>query len=92
MDSYLTFVDPCITVKFREKNPTRCSSASKLIIPCLYKAQHVSGYTAPIIRSLKLHWQPLVSYTWKVVGRVVYTSKQPSTYEKPEAASAVLDS
>jgi len=25
----------------------------------------------PIIRSLKLHWQPLVFHTWKVVGRVV---------------------
>jgi hypothetical protein len=27
--------------------------------------------TPPIIRSLKLHWQPLVFDTWKVVGRVV---------------------
>jgi len=26
--------------------------------------------TPPIIRSLKLHWQPLVFHTWKVVGRV----------------------
>jgi len=41
------------------------------IIPYLYEAQHVSGDTPPIIRSLKLHWQPLVFYTWKVVGRVV---------------------
>jgi hypothetical protein len=41
------------------------------IIPNLYEAQHVSGDTPPIIRSLKLHWQPLVFYTWKVVGRVV---------------------
>ena len=40
------------------------------IIPYLYEAQHVSGYTLPIIRSLKLHWQPLVFHTWKVVGRV----------------------
>jgi hypothetical protein len=30
------------------------------IIPCLYEAQHVSGDTPPIIRSLKLHWQPMV--------------------------------
>jgi len=72
------------------------------IIPYLYEAQHVSGETPPIIRSLKLHWQPLVLHTWKVVGRVdagpcqaqhtYYKSKQPSTYEKPEAASAVLGS
>jgi len=42
------------------------------IIPYLYEAQHVSGGTPPIIRSLKLHWQPLlVFYTWKAVGRVV---------------------
>jgi hypothetical protein len=41
------------------------------IIPYLYEAQRVVGDTPPIIRSLKLHWQPLVFYTWKVVGRAV---------------------
>ena len=41
------------------------------IIPYLYEAQHVSGDTPPIIRSLKLHWQPLVLHAWKVVGRLV---------------------
>jgi len=41
------------------------------ITPYLYKAQHVSGDTPPNIRSLKLHWRPLVFHTWKVVGRVV---------------------
>jgi len=41
------------------------------VIPHLYEAQQVSGDTLPIIRSLKLHWQPLVFHTWKVVGRVV---------------------
>jgi len=41
------------------------------IIPYFYEAQYVSGDTPPIIRSLKLQWQPLVFYTWKVVGRVV---------------------
>jgi hypothetical protein len=41
------------------------------IISYLYEAQYVSGDTRPIIRSLKLHWQPLVFHTWKVVGRVV---------------------
>jgi len=38
-----------------KKNPTRCNSVSKFIIPYLYEAQHVSGDTPPIIRSLKLH-------------------------------------
>ena len=41
------------------------------IIAYLYEAQHVSGDTPPIIRGLKLHWQPLIFHTWKVVGRVV---------------------
>jgi len=77
------------------------------IIPYLYEAQHVSDDTPPIIRSLKLHRQPLVFRRWKVVKRLVGGTlsdtvclttfhqlhvQQPSTYEKPEAASAVLGS
>jgi len=69
--------------------PTRRNNVSKLVIPYFYEAQHVSGETPPIIRSLKLHWQPLVFHTWKVVGRVaggrcqaqyppVYTSYIPN--------------
>jgi hypothetical protein len=37
------------------------------IIPYLYKAQHVSGDTPPIIRSLKLHWQPLVFHSGRLL-------------------------
>jgi hypothetical protein len=55
-----------------------------LLVHILYEAQHVSGDTPPIIRSLKLHWQPLVLHTWKVVGRMV-AGRCP-------AASAVLGS
>jgi len=72
------------------------------IIPYLCEAQHISGDTPPIIRNLKLHWQPPVFHTWKVVGRcqAQYTVPdnvhqlhvRPSTYEKAEAASAVLGS
>jgi hypothetical protein len=72
------------------------------IIPYLYEAQHVLGDTPHIIRSLKLHWQPMVFYMWKVVGCVVGghcqahtvpdSVQQPSTYEKPETTSAVLSS
>jgi hypothetical protein len=40
-------------------------------ISYLYEAQHVSGDTLPIIRSLKLHYQPLILYKCRVVGRVV---------------------
>jgi hypothetical protein len=43
----------------------------KFIIPDLCEAQHVSDDTPPIIRSLKLHWQPLGFHIWKVVGCVV---------------------
>jgi len=77
-----------------------------LLFLILNEAQHVLGDTPPIIKRLKLHWQPLVLYTWKVVGRAVvgrcqvaYTSicyglhvRQPSTYAKPDAACAVLGS
>jgi hypothetical protein len=76
------------------------------IIPYLYEAQHVSGDTPPIIRSLKPHWQPLIFHMQKVVGHVdggcqaQYVPdnvhhlhvQQSFTYEKPEAASAVLGS
>ena len=41
------------------------------LIPYLYEAQHASGDTPPILKSLKVHWQPLVFHTRKVVGRVV---------------------
>jgi hypothetical protein len=41
------------------------------IIPYLYETQHVTGDTPAIIRSLKLHCQPLVFHTWKDVRRVV---------------------
>jgi hypothetical protein len=40
-------------------------------ISYLYEAQHISGDIPPIIRSLKLHQQPMVLHTWRVVGRVV---------------------
>jgi hypothetical protein len=64
------FADPCIIVKFINKNPTRCNNISKIIIQYLYVAQHVSGYTLPTIRSPKLHWQPLVFHTLKDVACV----------------------
>jgi len=39
-----------------------------LLFLILNEPQHVSGDTPPIIRSLKLHKQPLVLHTWKDVG------------------------
>jgi hypothetical protein len=62
------------------------------IIPYLYEAQHVSGDTPPIIRSLKLHWQLLEFYTWKVgkvVGRVVGGRCQAHTAHHQESKTAL---
>ena len=47
------------------------------IIHYLYEAQHVSADTPPMIRSLKLHWQPLIFHTWRVAGRAVGGRCQP---------------
>jgi hypothetical protein len=44
----------------KEKSNKMQAYIKIFIILYLYKAQHVSGDTPPIIRSLKLHWQPLV--------------------------------
>jgi hypothetical protein len=72
----LMLVDPCFMVQFIQKNPTRCNSASKFIIPYLYEAQHVSGDTPPIIKSLKLHLQPLVFHTCgSVLHGTIHTEK-----------------
>jgi len=59
----------------------------------LYEAQHVSGYTPPIIRSQKLHWQPLVLHTWKVVGCAVAGRCQVAyaTWHRPTTAHPFVD-
>jgi hypothetical protein len=62
------------------------------VIPYLYEAQRVSGNTPPIIRSLKLHWQPLVFHSMCLTTSTNYIVQQPSMYERPEATSAVLGS
>jgi hypothetical protein len=64
-------VDLCIIVQFIKKNSTKFNNVSKFYYSILYEAQHVSGDTPPIIRGLKLHWQPLVFHMWNIVGRVV---------------------
>jgi len=42
-----------------------------LLLHIYMKLNMLLGDTPPIIRSLKLHWQPLVFHMWKDVGRVV---------------------
>jgi hypothetical protein len=56
---------------YSEKSNKMQQCIKILLLLILNKVQHVSGDTPPIIRSLKLHKQPLVLYTWKVVGRAV---------------------
>jgi hypothetical protein len=58
----------------------------------MFRATH-----RPSSGTLKLHWQPLVFHTWKVVVTHSVPDnvhqlhvQQPSMCEKPEAASAVL--
>jgi hypothetical protein len=53
-----------------EEKSNKMQQFQNFIVSYLYEAQRVSGDTPPIIRSLKLHSQPLVFYTWKVVARV----------------------
>jgi hypothetical protein len=77
--SFFMFVGPCIIVQFMKKFQQDTTMYQNFIIPHLYEAQHVSGDTPPIVRSLNLHWQPLVFYTWKVVGRVAGGLRPPST-------------
>jgi hypothetical protein len=98
-----TSLDVCGSVhhsKIHTEKSNKMQQCIKFTIPYLHEAQHVSGDTPPIISTLKLHRQPLVLHTWKVVGCVVAgccqaepdSVQQPSTYAKPEAASAVLGS
>jgi len=47
----------------KEKSKKMQQYIKIFIIPYLYEAQHVSGDKPPIIRSLKLYWQPLVFHT-----------------------------
>jgi hypothetical protein len=54
-----------------------------IIISYLYETQHVSGDTPLIVRSLEQHWQPLVFYKWKVVGRVVGGRCKATQGDKP---------
>ena len=64
--------------------PNRMQQCIKvLLFLILNEGQHVSGNTPPIIRSLKLHKQPLVSHTWNVVGRAVFVY---ATWQRPTAA------
>ena len=72
--------------------PTRCNSFTKFITRRSYVAQHVSGISPPIIRSIRLHLEPLVlplaGSGWRVVGRGLagYITGQTTTNNAPSVA------
>ena len=85
------------------EKPNKMQQCIKMLLSLiLNEAQHVSGDTPPIIRSLKLHKQPLGLLTWKVVVyALAYTLpdnvqqlhvRKHSTYTKPEVSCTVLGS
>jgi hypothetical protein len=74
----------------KEKSNKMQQCIKIFIIPYLSGAQNVSGDTPPIIRSLKLHWQPLVFHTWKAVGRVVGGRCQAQCARPPTTRSTTF--
>jgi len=64
-------VDMCIIALIIKKIQQDATMYQSFITPYLYEAQRVSGNTPPIIRGLKLQWQPMGFHTWNVAGRVV---------------------
>ena len=58
-------------VWFIKKNPTRCNHVPKFYYSIFIRSSTCFGQHTPIIKGIKLQWQPLVFHMWKVVGRVV---------------------
>jgi hypothetical protein len=66
------YLHPNTSIYSYSENPNKMQQCIKILwFLILNEAQHVSGDTPLIIRSLKLHKQPEVLHTWKVVGRAV---------------------
>ena len=71
LEFFSTFSHPSYAIydfdSYREK-PNKMQQCIKILLfLVLNEAPHVLGDTPPIIRSLKLHKQPLVLHTWKFV-------------------------
>jgi hypothetical protein len=80
-------MDPCIIVQFTKKNPTRCNNVPKFYYSNLCEAQHVSsdsGRRSQVVGEHCQHNVPNNVHQLHV--------QQPSMYEIPEAAGAVLGS
>jgi len=81
------FVDPCIIVKFIQKNPTRCNNVSKILLFHILRSstcfgQHIAHHQEPKT-ALAASDFSFVEGCWTCSWW---------KYEKPEAASAVLGS
>jgi hypothetical protein len=95
----LMFVGPCIIVQVIKKNPTRCNKVSKFYYSLFiwsstcfgrHTAHHQEPKTALAASSFSY-----VEGCWPLSGPGNVHQlhvQQPSTYAKPEAASAVLGS
>jgi len=84
----MMFVNPCIIVQFIKKNPTRCNNVSKFYSIFMWSSTCFGRHTAH-------HQEPktaLAASSFSYVEDCWMWIQQPSTYEKPEAASAVLGS
>ena len=67
---YLYFKIYTYIFNYYSENPNKTQQCINIVLfLILNEAQHVSGDTPPVIRSLKLYKQPLVLHMWKVVGR-----------------------
>jgi len=91
----LMFVDPCIIVQFIKKNPTRCNNVSKFyytlfILSSICFGWHTAHHQEPktaLAASGFSYVEVCWTCSWWTLSGTV-----PSTYKKPDAASAVLGS
>jgi len=95
----LKFVDPCIIVQFMKKNPTRYNNVSKFYYSIFIRSstcfrRHTAHHQEPKTALAASGFTYVEGcWTYTVPDKVHQLNvHQPSTYEKPEVASAVLGS
>jgi hypothetical protein len=52
---------------FHKEKSNKMQQCINIVLFYIYMKPNMFRWTPPIIRRLKLHWQPLVFHTWKVV-------------------------